>query len=163
MHSQSSDKHSDNNLLCCIDESSSSDSRSRKKAADASVLPRLRVLRLSGNRLKHMDAARFPNLRTFYVDNNLLADSKSGVREQSGQTPRKRLTNLHRLSKLENFSARNQNGPGARDASLYVAPLMIQCHFLTIVFIQDVLTGKMCGTARDSICQVRGKRLSPLS
>lgn len=61
-----------------------------------SNMPRLRILRLSGNRLKTLNAAPFPNLRTLYADNNSLAQ----------------ITKAHRLSKLENLSLRNQGGKG---------------------------------------------------
>jgi protein NUD1 len=109
----------DNNLLTYVDEPEQ-DNRSRKSAKDISVLTKLRVLRLSGNRLKHLDAARFPSLRTLYVDNNCLAENKVGQSGQSGDvhTSRKRLMNLHRLGKLENFSARNQNGASVRETAL---------------------------------------------
>lgn len=92
----------DNNRLTMLD------------APDGSALAKLRVLRLSGNRIKHLDTARFPNVRTLYIDNNFLA-----VNSERGQTfsPR-RILNMHRLGKLENFSARNQVGGSARDSGL---------------------------------------------
>jgi protein NUD1 len=59
------------------------------------VLPRLRVLRVSENRLQgQLNVAAFPNLRTLYADgNSLVALAKVG-----------------RLTKLENLSMRNQSG-----------------------------------------------------
>ncbi|KAA1473712.1 hypothetical protein DENSPDRAFT_859988 [Dentipellis sp. KUC8613] len=60
------------------------------------VLARLRILRLSANRVKALNVAPFPNLRTLYADNNAL-----------GQ-----ITKANRLSKLENLSLRNQGGKG---------------------------------------------------
>ncbi|KAF8630823.1 hypothetical protein AX17_005182 [Amanita inopinata Kibby_2008] len=59
-------------------------------------LPRLRILRVSGNRLQELNAASFPNLRTLYADNNSLVN----------------LVKLDRLNKLENLSLRNQRGRG---------------------------------------------------
>ncbi|KAG0704785.1 hypothetical protein DFH29DRAFT_909819 [Suillus ampliporus] len=56
------------------------------------IMPRLRILRASSNRLKRLNVASFPNLRTLYVDNNSL-DS---------------LVKAERLGKLENLSMRNQ-------------------------------------------------------
>ncbi|KAI0643053.1 hypothetical protein C8Q79DRAFT_204209 [Trametes meyenii] len=60
------------------------------------AMPRLRILRLSGNRLQTLNAAPFPNLRTLYADNNSLGT----------------ITKAYRLTKLENLSLRNQNGRG---------------------------------------------------
>lgn len=57
-------------------------------------MPRLRILRVSGNRLQALNATPFPNLRTLYADNNAL-----GV-----------IQSAHRLTKLENLSLRNQSG-----------------------------------------------------
>ena len=59
-------------------------------------MPRLRILRLSGNRLRLVDVGAFKNLRTLYADNNSLTH----------------LVNLNRLKKLENLSLRNQSGRG---------------------------------------------------
>lgn len=59
-------------------------------------MPKLRILRISGNRLQELNAASFPNLRTLYADNNSLVT----------------LVKLDRLSKLENLSLRNQRGRG---------------------------------------------------
>ncbi|KAI9456147.1 hypothetical protein F5148DRAFT_984525 [Russula earlei] len=58
------------------------------------ILPRLRILRLSANRLKCLDAGHFPNLRMLYVDNNALTELKRA----------------NRLVRLENLSLRNQGG-----------------------------------------------------
>ena len=60
------------------------------------ILPRLRILRLSANRLKCLDASHFPSLRTLYIDNNSLTEIKKA----------------NRLVKLENLSLRNQGGSG---------------------------------------------------
>ncbi|KDQ62247.1 hypothetical protein JAAARDRAFT_170487 [Jaapia argillacea MUCL 33604] len=65
------------------------------------ILSRLRILRLSGNRLHQLNLAPFPNLRTLYADNNSL-----GV-----------LVKASRLTKLENLSLRNQRG-GALSLSI---------------------------------------------
>lgn len=81
---------------------------------DGSVLSKLRVVRLSGNRINHLDTARFPNVRTLYIDNNFL--SSNSERDQTFSC--RRLLNMHRLGKLENFSARNQAGGSARDSGL---------------------------------------------
>ncbi|KAF9534523.1 hypothetical protein CPB83DRAFT_844368 [Crepidotus variabilis] len=58
------------------------------------TMSRLRILRVSGNRLKTLDVGRVPNLRTLYADNNSLSG----------------LANLKRLARLENLSLRNQAG-----------------------------------------------------
>jgi Leucine-rich repeat (LRR) protein len=57
-------------------------------------LSKLRILRVSGNKLQRLDGANYPNLRTLYADNNAL--SGTGVVRSS------------RLKKLENLSLRNQ-------------------------------------------------------
>ncbi|KAF9485890.1 L domain-like protein [Pholiota conissans] len=59
-------------------------------------LPRLRILRVSGNRLQNLDVGPLPSLRTLYADNNALAG----------------LVKVDRLTKLENLSLRNQSGRG---------------------------------------------------
>ncbi|THH28028.1 hypothetical protein EUX98_g6162 [Antrodiella citrinella] len=61
------------------------------------TMPRLRILRVSGNRMQTLDVYPFPNLRTLYADNNSLGS----------------INNAQRLSKLENLSLRNQGGRGA--------------------------------------------------
>ncbi|KAG2115465.1 hypothetical protein DEU56DRAFT_841154 [Suillus clintonianus] len=60
------------------------------------IMPRLRILRASGNRLKRLNVAPFPNLRTLYLDNNSLDT----------------LVKAERLNKLENLSMRNQTSCG---------------------------------------------------
>lgn len=60
------------------------------------TMGRLRILRVSGNRLKNLDVGGTPNLRTLYADNNALAS----------------LVKVDRLTKLENLSVRNQSGRG---------------------------------------------------
>ncbi|KAH9846436.1 hypothetical protein C2E23DRAFT_890881 [Lenzites betulinus] len=57
------------------------------------AMPRLRILRVSGNRLQTLNAAPFPNLRTLYADNNSLGT----------------IVKAYRLAKLENLSLRNQS------------------------------------------------------
>jgi len=57
-------------------------------------MPRLKILRASGNRLGVLDTSFVSNLRTLYLDNNMLMS----------------LTKIDRLTKLENLSLRNQNG-----------------------------------------------------
>ncbi|CAL1713429.1 unnamed protein product [Somion occarium] len=72
----------DNNLLGELDPNGS--------------MPRLRILRVSGNRLQQLNASPFPNLRTLYADNNSLGP----------------IIKAYRLTKLENLSLRNQGGRG---------------------------------------------------
>lgn len=57
-------------------------------------MTKLRVLRLSDNRLNEVDLAAFPNVRTLYMDNNRLGD----------------VLNASRLTRLENLSVRSQTG-----------------------------------------------------
>ncbi|TBU25484.1 hypothetical protein BD311DRAFT_669517 [Dichomitus squalens] len=57
-------------------------------------MPRLRILRLSSNRLNSLTAVPFPNLRTLYADNDALGT----------------IVKAYRLGKLENLSVRNQSG-----------------------------------------------------
>lgn len=59
-------------------------------------MPKLRILRVSGNRLHQLQVAGMPNLRTLYADNNSLST----------------LVKVDRLTKLENLSLRNQSGRG---------------------------------------------------
>lgn len=60
------------------------------------TLPKLRILRLSSNKLQRISGAPFPNLRTLYADNNAITG----------------LDKVSKLSKLENLSLRNQSGKG---------------------------------------------------
>ncbi|KAG2060671.1 hypothetical protein BDR06DRAFT_948028 [Suillus hirtellus] len=60
------------------------------------IMPRLRILRASSNRLRRLNIAPFPNLRTLYLDNNFLDT----------------LVKAERLCKLENLSMRNQTSSG---------------------------------------------------
>ncbi|KAF9109576.1 hypothetical protein BGX27_007472 [Mortierella sp. AM989] len=60
------------------------------------ALRRLRILRLSENKLVTFDATPFPGLRTLYLDDNRLQN----------------LENCQKLTRLENFSARDQEGEG---------------------------------------------------
>lgn len=60
------------------------------------AMPRLRILRASGNRLRQLQVGTMPNLRTLYADNNSLST----------------LVKVDRLTKLENLSLRNQSGRG---------------------------------------------------
>ncbi|KAF9028973.1 hypothetical protein BGZ52_004096 [Haplosporangium bisporale] len=59
-------------------------------------LLRLRILRLSENKLLNFNALSFPGLRTLYLDDNRLQS----------------LENCQTLTRLENFSARDQEGEG---------------------------------------------------
>ncbi|KAG0333408.1 hypothetical protein BG000_009181 [Podila horticola] len=59
-------------------------------------LLRLRILRLSENKLMNFNALSFPGLRTLYLDDNRLQS----------------LENCQTLTRLENFSARDQEGEG---------------------------------------------------
>ncbi|KII86570.1 hypothetical protein PLICRDRAFT_43203 [Plicaturopsis crispa FD-325 SS-3] len=67
-------------------------------------MPRLRILRVSGNRLRQLHAGLFPNLRTLYADNNSLSG----------------LVKAERLTKLENLSLRNQSGRGLNLSTRHV-------------------------------------------
>ncbi|KAG6896716.1 hypothetical protein C0992_006553 [Termitomyces sp. T32_za158] len=62
----------------------------------AGGMRRLRVLRVSGNRLGELRVGTMVNLRTLYADNNCL----------------RRIAEVERLTRLENLSVRNQRGPG---------------------------------------------------
>ncbi|KZT12130.1 uncharacterized protein LAESUDRAFT_754633 [Laetiporus sulphureus 93-53] len=57
-------------------------------------LTRLRLLRMSGNRLTQLNASAFLHLRTLYADNNALGA----------------ISHLGRLTRLESLSVRNQGG-----------------------------------------------------
>ncbi|OCH91116.1 hypothetical protein OBBRIDRAFT_792626 [Obba rivulosa] len=59
----------------------------------AAPMQRLKILRVSGNKLQRLNAALFPNVRTLYADSNAL-----GTIQRAG-----------RLSKLENLSLRYQS------------------------------------------------------
>ncbi|KAG5648392.1 hypothetical protein DXG03_004966 [Asterophora parasitica] len=59
-------------------------------------MPKLRILRVSGNRLHQLRVGSLGNLRTLYADNNCLST----------------LVKVDRLTKLENLSLRNQSGRG---------------------------------------------------
>ena len=61
-----------------------------------SVMPRLRILRVSGNRLSELRVSMVPNVRTLYADNNGLNS----------------VAKVDRLTRLENLSLRNQSGRG---------------------------------------------------
>ncbi|KAI1789389.1 hypothetical protein LXA43DRAFT_892958 [Ganoderma leucocontextum] len=65
-------------------------------------MPRLRILRLSNNRLNSVNAVPFPNLRTLYADNNALGT----------------IVKAYRLAKLENLSIRNQSGRAGLTVSI---------------------------------------------
>ncbi|KAI0629876.1 hypothetical protein C8Q77DRAFT_1064510 [Trametes polyzona] len=70
------------------------DNNSLNELEPEEAMPRLRILRLSGNRLQALNAAPYPNLRTLYADNNALGT----------------ISKAYRLTKLENLSLRNQSG-----------------------------------------------------
>ncbi|KAJ3848408.1 hypothetical protein EV368DRAFT_49354 [Lentinula lateritia] len=74
------------------------DSNSLEMLVFDSPMPRLKILRASGNRLSALDTSFTSNLRTLYVDNNSLTG----------------LTKVNRLTKLENLSLRNQSGKGCK-------------------------------------------------
>ncbi|KAG8727569.1 hypothetical protein FRC12_022398, partial [Ceratobasidium sp. 428] len=61
-------------------------------------LPRLRVIRLSDNKLSELDCSSFTNLRTLYADNNRLGH----------------IRHADKARRLENLSLRNQSGRGLR-------------------------------------------------
>jgi Leucine-rich repeat (LRR) protein len=58
------------------------------------TMPKLRILRLSGNKLTELSVARVPNLRTLYVDHNSVGA----------------IGKVERLTRLENLSMRSQGG-----------------------------------------------------
>lgn len=70
------------------------DSNALTELVAEDVMPRLRILRVSGNRLQELNAAPFANLRTLYADSNALGP----------------IHKAHRLTKLESLSLRNQGG-----------------------------------------------------
>ncbi|KIO23898.1 hypothetical protein M407DRAFT_9217 [Tulasnella calospora MUT 4182] len=72
--------------------------------ASDSIATKMKILRLSHNRLTKVDLAAFPNLRTLYMDNNRLGD----------------VLNASRLTRLENLSVRSQAGPNL--PALFMAP-----------------------------------------
>ncbi|KAG5639424.1 hypothetical protein H0H81_002292 [Sphagnurus paluster] len=72
------------------------DSNELKELELEGTMPKLRILRVSGNRLHQLRVASVPNLRTLYADNNSLSS----------------LVKVDRLTKLENLSLRNQSGRG---------------------------------------------------
>lgn len=94
----------------------SSHGRSARSGASP-VLHKLRVLRLSGNRLTELDVSPFPNIRTLYIDSNRLAEQR-GEDDTITEHSRSRLVGLQRLTKLDNFSARHQRAEGGREARL---------------------------------------------
>ncbi|KAH9947417.1 hypothetical protein B0H21DRAFT_738596 [Amylocystis lapponica] len=88
------------------------------------AMPRLRILRVSVNKLQHLDVSPFPSLRTLYADNNALGT----------------ISKAHRLVKLENLSLRNQSGRNGltlsirdvRDVKrLYLSGNPLPAHFLS--------------------------------
>jgi Leucine-rich repeat (LRR) protein len=64
-------------------------------------MAKLRILRVSGNRLHQFRVATMPNIRTLYADNNSLVK-------------------VDRLTKVENLSLRNQSGKGLQVTSLMI-------------------------------------------
>ncbi|KAJ6557226.1 hypothetical protein DFH09DRAFT_1163435 [Mycena vulgaris] len=77
------------------------------------VMPRLRILRASGNRLRALNVHWFTGLRTLYADGNVLegdalraVEAKGTVGRAAGRESR------GALSRLENLSLRNQGGRG---------------------------------------------------
>ncbi|KAI0655635.1 hypothetical protein C8Q70DRAFT_1115791 [Cubamyces menziesii] len=78
------------------------DSNSLGELSPEVPMLRLRILRVSSNRLQGLNASLFPNLRTLYADNNSLGT----------------IAKAYRLTKLENLSLRNQNGRGGLTLAL---------------------------------------------
>lgn len=86
------------------------------------AMPRVRILRASGNRLRALHVHWFAGLRTLYADGNVLeGDALHAVAPVDG--PRAKGTVGHAagrqnkggaLGKLENLSLRNQGGRGLR-------------------------------------------------
>ncbi|KAH6911431.1 hypothetical protein BKA70DRAFT_855856 [Coprinopsis sp. MPI-PUGE-AT-0042] len=70
------------------------DGNSLRKLDFGKSMSRLRILRLSSNKLSELAVTALPNLRTLYADNNSLST----------------VTKVDRLTKLENLSLRNQSG-----------------------------------------------------
>ncbi|KAJ7645652.1 hypothetical protein DFH06DRAFT_1212043 [Mycena polygramma] len=82
------------------------------------AMPRLRILRASGNRLRALHVHWFAGLRTLYADGNLLEGdavhavpplAKSTVGHAAGRQGKGSV-----LNRLENLSLRNQGGRGLR-------------------------------------------------
>ena len=94
------------------------DQNNLSELAVGGALVRLRVLRVSGNRLQRLSARAFPHVRTLYADNNALPE----------------LADARRLARLENLSLRNQSGKG-----LYVLPYCMLCHSLCLRFEPSLL------------------------
>ncbi|VDC04605.1 unnamed protein product [Peniophora sp. CBMAI 1063] len=99
------------------------DQNNLSELAVGGALARLRVLRVSGNRLQRLSARAFPHVRTLYADNNALPE----------------LADARRLARLENLSLRNQSGKGlnlaARDVRdvkrLYLSGNALPATFLS--------------------------------
>ena len=64
----------------------------RENDEGKTCLGKLRILRVSGNKLQRLDGESFPNLRTLYADNNALTG----------------IAHCGRMRRLENLSLRNQ-------------------------------------------------------
>ncbi|KAJ7163243.1 hypothetical protein C8R46DRAFT_1352952 [Mycena filopes] len=112
------------------------------------AMPRLRILRASGNRLRALDVHWFAGLRTLYADGNMLegdalralAPSLEAIKKTVGRAAGregKAVGGL--LGRLENLSLRNQGGRGlrldfadVRDAKrLYLSGNALPASFLT--------------------------------
>ncbi|KAJ6620748.1 hypothetical protein B0H10DRAFT_2215737 [Mycena sp. CBHHK59/15] len=76
-------------------------------------MARLRILRASGNALRSVGLNAFPNLRTLYLDNNVLGSEVQDGEGSSSKAPHAHaLEGLGRLARLENLSLRNQRNNG---------------------------------------------------
>lgn len=77
-------------------------------------MPRLRILRASGNRLRALQVHWFAGLRTLYADTNalegeaLLAVAPASTAKTVGRAAGKAASSSSALGKLENLSLRNQ-------------------------------------------------------
>ncbi|KAJ7242874.1 hypothetical protein B0H12DRAFT_1131751 [Mycena haematopus] len=109
--------------------------------ADAGgAMPRLRILRASGNRLRAVHVHWFAGLRTLYVDANALEGENALVAVGAGNVTR-REGKGGALERLENLSLRNQVGRGlrldfgeVRDARrLYLSGNALPSNFLSTV------------------------------
>ncbi|KAJ7465311.1 hypothetical protein FB451DRAFT_1340797 [Mycena latifolia] len=119
----------DNNLLTTLDA--------------AGAMPRLRILRASGNRLRTLHVHWFAGLKTLYADGNVLeGDALLGAEGTLGRAAGREGRAAGVLGRLENLSLRHQGGRGmsldflvrgdVRDAKrLYLSGNALSANFLS--------------------------------